>query len=188
MHTLSVTEMTTSTLSKYYRQKKKISTFARFKVRPRAQILIIPPASFADNHFTYVRELTFESRRRQVDEMSSSYWVYACFTWPGYATLYKYMVLRLFPLHCYVQTQSNTARWQLCDWVIRGRRLIEGKARIPAELCHISSGYWTRLPKWKRPECQDAPHGLEPSVDYGYLCSGLKSEFSVFQMPCHLGL
>jgi hypothetical protein len=26
---------------------------------------------------------------------------------------------------------------------------------IPAELYRISSGHWTRLPKWKWPECQD---------------------------------
>jgi hypothetical protein len=66
------------------------------------------------------------------------------------ATLYKYMVLHLlFPLHswhCYVQTESITARWQLCARGISGKRL----------LCQISSGHWTRLPKWKWPECQDA--------------------------------
>jgi hypothetical protein len=38
------------------------------------------------------------------------------------------MVLRLFPLHCYIQTESNTARLQLCARGIRGKRLIEGKA------------------------------------------------------------
>jgi hypothetical protein len=44
--------MTTSTLSAYYRLKWFCSTSARCNVRPRAQILIIPPASFADNPFT----------------------------------------------------------------------------------------------------------------------------------------
>jgi hypothetical protein len=38
-----------------YRKKIFSSTSACCKVRPRAQILIIPPASFADNPFTYVR-------------------------------------------------------------------------------------------------------------------------------------
>jgi hypothetical protein len=49
------------------------------------------------------------------------------------ATLYKYMVLRLlFPLHswhCYVQTESNTARWQLCARGIGGKRLFELNGR-----------------------------------------------------------
>jgi hypothetical protein len=43
------------------------------------------------------------------------------------------MVLRLlFPLHswhCYVQTESNTARWQLCARGIGAKRLIEGNGR-----------------------------------------------------------
>jgi hypothetical protein len=45
-YTLSVTEMTSSTLSTYYRQKRFCSTSApasaRCNVHPRAQILIIP--------------------------------------------------------------------------------------------------------------------------------------------------
>jgi hypothetical protein len=65
------------------------------------------------------------------------------------------MVLSLlFPLHswyCYVQTESNTLRAQ----GIGGKRLYEGNGRIPAELRQISSRHWTRLPKWKWPECQD---------------------------------
>jgi hypothetical protein len=72
-------------------------------VRPRAQILIIPPASFADP-FTYVHEVAFEI-------------IYDYLSVPPdltTATLYKYMVLHLlFPLHswhCYIQTESNTAR------------------------------------------------------------------------------
>jgi hypothetical protein len=40
---------------------------------------------------------------------------------------------------------------------VGGKRLIEGNGRslfgIPAELCQISSGHWTRLPMWKWPEC-----------------------------------
>jgi hypothetical protein len=149
-------------------------------------------------------------------------------TWVRY-TLYKYMVLRLFPLHCYVHTETNI----YCPMTIvcSEKRLLEGKAgqwqdysthplrgdsvtvcyvincrgisheftrsysvgktgerglqsrhaptgsrnrsrsgtkiRVganpvycsgytrSAELCHISSGYWTRLPKWKWPECPD---------------------------------
>jgi hypothetical protein len=43
-----------------YRKKIFSSTSARCKVRPRAQILIIPPASFADNRFMYVHEVAFE--------------------------------------------------------------------------------------------------------------------------------
>jgi hypothetical protein len=49
------------------------------------------------------------------------------------ATLYKYIALRLlFPLHswhCYVETESNTARWQLCARGIGGKRLFEGNGR-----------------------------------------------------------
>jgi hypothetical protein len=47
--------------------------------------------------------------------------------------LYKYMALRLLlPLHswhCYIQTESNTARWQLCARGISGKRLFEGNGR-----------------------------------------------------------
>jgi hypothetical protein len=43
-----------------YRQKIFSSTSARCEVRPRALILTIPPASFADNPFTYVHEVAFE--------------------------------------------------------------------------------------------------------------------------------
>jgi hypothetical protein len=43
------------------------------------------------------------------------------------------MVIRLlFPLHswhCCVQTESNTARWQLCGRGIGGKRLFEGNDR-----------------------------------------------------------
>jgi hypothetical protein len=35
-------------------------TSARGKIRPSPQFLIIPPASFADNPFTYVHEVAFE--------------------------------------------------------------------------------------------------------------------------------
>jgi hypothetical protein len=63
------------------------------------------------------------------------------------------MVLHPFRLHRYVQTESNIARWQRCGWGISGKRLIVRESRslygIPAELCQISSGHWTRLPKWK---------------------------------------
>jgi hypothetical protein len=52
--------MTTSTISTNYRKKRFSSTSARCNVRPRAQILIIPPVSFADNPFTYVHEVAFE--------------------------------------------------------------------------------------------------------------------------------
>jgi hypothetical protein len=49
------------------------------------------------------------------------------------ATLYKYMVLcllfQLHSWHCYVQTESNTARWQLCVRGIGGKRLFEGDGR-----------------------------------------------------------
>jgi hypothetical protein len=41
-------------------KKRFSSTAARCKVRPRAQILIIPTASFADNPITYVHEVAFE--------------------------------------------------------------------------------------------------------------------------------
>jgi hypothetical protein len=43
-----------------YRKKIISSTSARCKVRPSTQFLIIPPASFADNPFTYVHEVAFE--------------------------------------------------------------------------------------------------------------------------------
>jgi hypothetical protein len=43
-----------------YRKKIFSSTSACCNVRPRAQILMILPASFADNPFTYVHEVAFE--------------------------------------------------------------------------------------------------------------------------------
>jgi hypothetical protein len=120
------------------RKKIFFSTSARCKVRPRAQILIIPPASFADNHFTYVYEVAFEitkiilaSKRASEDEGAAQFTrVPPDLTT---ATLYKYMALRLlFPLHswhCYVQTESNTAWWQLFPRGIGGMRLFERNGR-----------------------------------------------------------
>jgi hypothetical protein len=52
--------MTTTTISINYRKNIFSSTSARCKVRPSAQILIIPPVSFADNPFAYVHEVAFE--------------------------------------------------------------------------------------------------------------------------------
>jgi hypothetical protein len=59
LHTLGVTAMTTFTMSTN-QQQIFCSTSARCKVRPRARILIIPRASFADNPFTYVHKVAFE--------------------------------------------------------------------------------------------------------------------------------
>jgi hypothetical protein len=60
-------------------------------------------------------------------------------------TLYKYMVLRLlFPLHyswhCYVQTESNTAQWQLCARGIGGKRLFEGNGRDTCGIVRFRQG------------------------------------------------
>jgi hypothetical protein len=81
--------------------------------------------------------------------------------------LYTNTWFSVYCFHCiyYVQTESNTARWQLCSRGKRGQWLIEGKA---AELYQNSSGHWTRLPKWKLPECRDVHRSVckYPCVSY----------------------
>jgi hypothetical protein len=104
--------MTTSAISTNYRKKIFSSTSARCKIRPRAQILIIPAASFADNPFTYVHEVAFEMiqiilafKRAEDDKLMKFQRAAESMRVPPdltTATLYKYMVasIALMALLC----------------------------------------------------------------------------------------